>query len=67
MHANPIAVTIDVRANSGENSAAIVGRLSVPVLRFSAQTGDSGKNGRMMISGIAGMSPEINVYRHGSC
>ena len=28
---------------------------------FSAQTGDSGRNGRMMISGIAGMTPDINV------
>ena len=25
--------------------------------------GDSGRNGRMMISGMAGMRPLINVYR----
>ena len=65
LQANPIVVTIVVRRSSGENSAAMLGRLSVPASRFCAQTGDSGRNGRMRISGIAGIRPDISVYRHG--
>ena len=29
-------------------------------------SGDSGRNGRMMMSGMAGTTPEISRYRHGS-
>ena len=50
-----IVVTIVVRRSSGENSAAMLGRLSVPALFFCCQIGDSGRNGRIRISGIAGM------------
>ena len=59
-----IVVTIVVRRNSGENSSPMLGRCSVPAAFFAAHLGDSGRNGRMMISGIAGISPLISVYRH---
>ena len=55
------AVTMVVWANSGVNSAPRLARLSWPVSRLRAQTGDSGRNGRMRISGIAGISPEMSV------
>src|SRR6266550_1138797 len=63
-HANMIVVMIVVRASSGEKIAARLGRRIVPDNFFNRHAGDSGRNGRMMISGIAGMSPEISVYRH---
>src|SRR5262245_10507531 len=65
--AKPMAVVIVVLRRSGANRAAMLGRLSVPALRLAAHTGDSGKNGRMTISGIAGIRPEISKYRHGAC
>ena len=59
--ANMIVVTIVVRRNAGENSAAMLGRFSVPAAFFCCQIGDSGRNGRMRISGIAGIRPDISV------
>jgi hypothetical protein len=56
-----MVVTMVVRRSSGAKSAAMLGRLSVPAARFCAHTGDSGRNGRMRISGIAGMMPDISV------
>ena len=44
-----------------EQSRAKLGRWSVPASFFCCQTGDSGRNGRMMISGIAGSTPDISV------
>ena len=58
---------IVVRANPGEKSSAMLGRLSVPDSFFSCHLGDSGKKGRMKINGKAGITPEIKVYRHASC
>ena len=43
-----------------ENSAKL-GRFSVPFAFFSRQTGDSGRNGRTAISGIAGRRPDRSV------
>ena len=60
-HAIMTVVTIVVRRNRGRNSSAKLGRLSVPAFRFSIHMGDSGRNGRMSISGIAGMMPDISV------
>ena len=60
-HAIMIVVTIVVRRNSGVNNAAKLGRLSVPASFLARHVGDSGRNGRMIISGIAGMSPEMSV------
>ena len=56
-----IVVTIVVRRSSGVKSAATLGRRSVPAAFFCCHAGDSGRNGRMMISGSAGMTPEISV------
>ena len=39
------------------------GRRSVPAAFFAAQVGDSGRKGRITIKGIAGIRPEIKVYR----
>ena len=41
----------------------MLGRFSVPACFFAFQAGDSGKNGRMRIKGMAGITPEINVVR----
>ena len=41
--------------------AATLGRFKVPSVFFFCQVGDSGKNGRMMIRGIAGITPDISV------
>ena len=46
--------------------ATRLGRARVPAAFRSRHTGDSGRNGRTMMSGSAGMRPEINVYRHGA-
>lgn len=48
-------------ADAGENSSAMLGRLSVPAAFFAAHLGDSGRNGRITISGSAGMMPLISV------
>ena len=45
----------------------MLGRFSVPAIFLFFQAGDSGKNGRIKISGIAGINPEINVYRQAAC
>ena len=55
---------IVVRLNCGANNAAKLGRLSWPASFFFCHTGDSGRKGRMIISGMAGINPLINVYRH---
>ena len=60
-------VTIVVVRNCGWNNSPKLGRFSVPASFFAAHVGDSGRNGRMMISGIAGTTPDISVYRHASC
>ena len=56
-----IVVTIVVRANRGWKSSPKHGRFSVPAGFFSRHTGDSGRNGRITISGIAGIRPDISV------
>ena len=56
-----IVVTIVVRRSSGLKIAARLGRFSVPAARFCCQAGDSGRNGRIRMSGSAGMTPEISV------
>jgi hypothetical protein len=56
-----IVVTIVVRANPGENNSAKLGRFKVPASFLACQAGDSGKKGRIMISGMAGISPDISV------
>ena len=61
VQANMIVVTIVVRRSAGENSSPRLGRRSVPAARFSAHTGDSGRNGRIRMSGIAGINPDISV------
>ena len=62
LHANMIVVTIVVRAELRARTArAMLGRLSVPACFFCCQIGDSGRNGRMTISGIAGITPDISV------
>src|SRR5689334_13981571 len=58
-----IVVTTVVRRSWGEKSAPTLGRRSVPAAFFRRHAGDSGRNGRMTISGIAGISPDIIVYR----
>ena len=40
---------------------------ALPAARCAFQIGDSGRNGRIRISGIAGMTPDITVYRHTAC
>ena len=60
-NANISVVTMVVRRSSGVNSCAIDGRRNVPAAFFACQAGDSGRNGRMMISGSAGMTPETSV------
>ena len=59
--ANMIVVTIVVRRSAGAKSAAMLGRFSVPASFFCCQIGDSGRNGRIRISGIAGSTPDIKV------
>ena len=54
-------MTIVVLRRSPWNSSARLGRLSVPACFFSRQAGDSGRKGRMSISGMAGITPEISV------
>jgi hypothetical protein len=39
----------------------MLGRFNVPLDFFSRQIGDSGKNGRTRINGIAGISPDNSV------
>jgi len=57
-----IVVTSVVRRNSGENNAPRLGRRSVPAALLAAHLGDSGRNGRITIKGIAGMMPLISVW-----
>ena len=52
---------IVVLLNCGANNALKLGRLSWPESFFFYHTGDSGRNGRMRISGMAGINPLINV------
>ena len=59
--ANISVVTIVVVRSAGEKSAAMLGRFSVPAAFFCCHAGDSGRNGRMKISGIAGITPDITV------
>jgi len=54
-------VTTVVRRRAGLKSSAMLGRFSVPAALRSRQIGDSGRNGRMRISGIAGMIPDMSV------
>src|SRR5665213_2906279 len=67
LQANSKAVTMEVRRYFGMNNSPILGRLSVPASFFFSQAGDSGRNGRMKISGKAGITPEIKVQRQASC
>ena len=60
-HAIITVVTIVVVRNRDWNSSPMLGRLSVPSSFFCRQVGDSGRNGRMMMSGMAGMRPDISV------
>ena len=61
LQANIKVVTQVVSRNAGWKSSVRLGRFNVPLDFFSCQAGDSGKNGLMIISGIAGMIPEIKV------
>ncbi len=61
VQANIIVVTIVVRRSAGANNSAMLGRRKVPASRFFCQAGDSGMKGRIRMSGIAGISPEISV------
>ena len=54
-------VRIVVRRSSGLNNSSRLGRFSFPAAFFSAHTGDSGRKGRMMMSGRAGITPDINM------
>ena len=63
LHATMIVVTIVVKLNSRENNSPMLGRLKVPAAFFAAHFGDSGRNGRIIISGIAGTMPLINAWR----
>ena len=60
-HAIITVVTRVVRRYRIWNSWAGLGRLRVPAAFFSRQTGDSGRNGRMTIRGMAGTTPDISV------
>ena len=48
----------------GRKAPRKLGRLGVPASRFCCHVGDSGRKGRMMINGMAGINPDIIVYRH---
>ena len=50
-----------VRTSAGLKSSRMLGRRNVPVAFFSAHTGLSGRNGRIRISGSAGITPEMSV------
>ena len=52
---------VPARRNCGEKSSAKLGRCSIPACFLATHAGDSGKNGRMMMSGIAGITPEDAV------
>jgi len=60
-HAIMIVVTTVVRRNCGVNRSAMFGRFNVPAAFFSRQMGDSGRNGRTIIRGIAGITPDMSV------
>ena len=60
-------VTIVVFLKRASNSSAKLGRFSVPASFFSRHVGDSGRKGRISMRGMAGMTPDISVYRHASC
>ena len=46
---------------AGWNNSPKLGRRSVPVCFFARQIGDSGRKGRITISGIAGTRPDMSV------
>jgi hypothetical protein len=54
-------VTSVTRRYCGAKSSAMLGRFSVPAARCAFQIGDSGRNGRITMTGIAGMTPVIKV------
>jgi hypothetical protein len=54
-------VTRVVFLRSPWKMAARLGLLRVPAVFFSRHVGDSGRNGRMMMSGSAGMTPDMRV------
>jgi hypothetical protein len=56
-----IIVTHVVREYCAWNNPTKLGRFNVPAAFFSAHAGDSGRNGRISINGIAGSNPEISV------
>src|SRR5262245_20827628 len=62
-----IVETRVTRLRAGENSSLMLGRFNVPAARFSLHTGDSGRNGRITMSGRAGITPLIRVYRQAAC
>ena len=55
--AESAAVTSVVRRSAGENSSPKLGRRSVPALRRSSQTCDSGTKGSSSAMGRAGSNP----------
>ena len=59
--ANISVVTIVARRSPGLKISARLGRFSVPAAFFCCQIGDSGRKGRMMINGSAGITPEMRV------
>ena len=54
-------MTIVTRFRSPWKIAARLGRFSVPACFFARQAGDSGRNGRIRMSGSAGITPEMSV------
>src|SRR5438552_3973931 len=62
-----IVVTIVVCRSPGAKSSVRLGRFSVPEAFFCDHFGDSGRNGRITINGMAGISPDLSVYRHAAC
>ena len=57
-----MVVTIVVRRSSGVNNAARLGRRNVPAALFRCQAGDSGRNGRITMSGRAHAPGAIRNY-----
>ena len=66
LHAVSTVETIVTRRRPGANSGRSPGRRNPPSRRLRSHTGDSGRNGRTSMSGIAGISPHSSVYRQAS-
>ena len=58
-----MVATMVVFLSWGEKRSLILARFNSPASFFFCHSGDSGRKGRMMISGMAGIKPLIKVYR----